>query len=77
MIECNLYNKANNAVDIIYLQHFYFGLGVQHTIGVDQDVWYYSKSQDEPARDESSVHKLITFYTWDFAGQVSSIMYSK
>ncbi|XP_065918588.1 leucine-rich repeat serine/threonine-protein kinase 1-like isoform X3 [Dysidea avara] len=43
--------------------------GVQHTIGVDQDVWYYSKSQDEPARDESSVHKLITFYTWDFAGQ--------
>ena len=61
----------------IYLQHFYFGLGVQHTIGVDQDVWYYSKSQDEPARDESSVHKLITFYTWDFAGQVSSIMYSK
>ena len=77
MIGCNLCNKTNNAVDIIYLQHFYCDLGVQHTIGVDQDVWYYSKSQDEPARDECSVHKLITFYTWDFAGQVSSIMYFK
>ena len=40
-----------------------------YTIGVDQDVWYYSVSHDEPYRGES-VEKMITFYTWDFAGQV-------
>ena len=41
-------------------------LDFQQTIGVDQDVWYYSTSHDDPCSEE----KMITFYTWDFAGQV-------
>ena len=44
-------------------------LDFKQTIGVDQDVWYYSITHDEPYRTESE-QKMITFYTWDFAGQV-------
>ena len=44
-------------------------LDFKQTIGVDQDVWYYSITHDEPNRVEGE-QKMITFYTWDFAGQV-------
>ena len=37
---------------------------VQSTIGIDQDLWCYAKSKNV------SKTITITFYVWDFAGQV-------
>ena len=47
-------------------------LDFKQTIGVDQDVWYYSISHDDPYRGDNE-ERRITFYTWDFAGQVRKL----
>jgi len=40
---------------------------IQSTIGVDQDLWCYSKNMDD-------VSDGITFFAWDFAGEVECIL---
>ena len=40
---------------------------IQSTIGVDLDLWCYAKDMDN---DNGSSNVAITFYAWDFAGQV-------
>ena len=44
---------------------------IQSTIGIDQDIWYCTKSKD--VSNSESIG--ITFYVWDFAGQVSRYNY--
>ena len=42
---------------------------IQSTIGIDQVIWYCTKSKD--VSDTIG----ITFYVWDFAGQVGGYIY--
>ena len=39
---------------------------IQSTIGIDQDLWCYSKGMDNDAASSDG----ITFFAWDFAGEV-------
>ena len=43
---------------------------IQSTVGIDQDLWCYAKNMD--AESGTSKKIPITFYAWDFAGQVYS-----
>ena len=40
---------------------------IQSTVGIDQDLWCYAKNMDT---EEETNTIAITFYVWDFAGQV-------
>ena len=42
---------------------------IQSTIGVDQDLWCYAKGMDS---NNGCSTVGITFYAWDFVGQVSN-----
>ena len=75
---CGCKQLAYCIVVSILLKHFFVFQELDlHTIGVDQDVWYYSVSHDEPYKAENE-ERMITFYTWDFAGQVckQSVIYT-
>ena len=41
---------------------------IQSTVGIDQDLWCYAKNMDQRGISNTIG---ITFYVWDFAGQVS------
>ena len=41
---------------------------IQSTIGIDQDLWCYAKDMDVVRGISNTIG--ITFYVWDFAGQV-------
>lgn len=52
----------------IFINHLWFTADeIQSTIGVDQDLWCYAKDMDNGGRGSGTP---ITFYAWDFAGQV-------
>ena len=42
---------------------------IQSTVGIDQDLWCYAKNMDVQRGISDKI--AITFYAWDFAGQVS------
>ena len=43
---------------------------IQSTVGIDQDLWCYAKNMDV---ERGIFDKIaITFFAWDFAGQVAS-----
>jgi len=55
---------------INYFYCFYLGESeeILSTVGIDQDLWCYAKNMDT----ERGISNMIpiTFYAWDFAGQV-------
>ena len=46
---------------------------IQSTIGIDQDLWCYKKNRDVVRGISNTIS--ITFYVWDFAGQVGRYNY--
>ena len=45
------------------------------TVGVDLGIWKYRKDLEKRLIRSVKTMRSVTFYTWDFGGQVSQFMY--
>ena len=49
---------------------FYFVPDTLSTVGVDLGIWKYRKDLEGAKKKGTKPMRSVTFYTWDFGGQV-------